>query len=65
MTDTARDVEMIEALIQNDIDNSDPYELLRDLLFDGLIGYNSLTSTELEDELIYRGLPLPHDSDEM
>jgi len=69
MSNVARDVEMIEVLIQNDFEyiqgNEGGAELLYDILLEGHIGYTNLSTTELEDELVARGLVAPAHIDEM
>ena len=69
MSTIARDAEMIDVLIQDDIrfftEDEDGIELLHDILYDGHIGYINLSTTELEDELVARGLPVPEYADEM
>jgi hypothetical protein len=58
---TIRDNEMIHTLIQHDYNtmNMDGGELMYQILMEGHIGYTNLSTTELEDELVTRGLPVP------
>jgi hypothetical protein len=69
MSNVARDAEMIDVLIHNDFEfiteNAGGAELLHDILYDGHIGYINLSTTELEDELVARGLPVPDYADEL
>ena len=69
MSNVARDVEIIDVLIQDDIrfftEDEDGIELLYVILNEGHVGYNNLSTTELEDELVARGLPVPDYADEL
>jgi hypothetical protein len=69
MSSVARDAQMIDVLIHNDFlfitENEGGIDLLYHILEEGHPGYSNLSTTELEDELMERGLPVPDYADEL
>jgi hypothetical protein len=69
MSNLARDAQMIDVLIQADVlfitENEGGIDLLYHILEEGHFGYSNLSTTELEDELMERGLPVPEYTDEL